>query len=51
MVINGGLTWGSEHTMQCTDGVLWNCAPKTCTTVLTGVTPTNEKKGKKDIST
>ena len=28
--MDGDLTWGGEHTVQCTDDVLWNCAPETC---------------------
>ena len=29
--IGGGYrgTWGGEHTIQCTDDVLWNCVPET----------------------
>ena len=27
MVVEGDLTWDSEHTVQCTDEVVWNCAP------------------------
>ena len=23
------LTWGGEHTVQCTDDVLYNCTPET----------------------
>ena len=38
MAMEGDLTWGSEHTMQCTDDVLWNCAPETCIILLTGAT-------------
>ena len=39
--INGGgdLTWGGEHTIQCTDGVLWNCTPETCIILLTILSP------------
>ena len=25
-VTDGDMTWGGEHTLQCTDGVLWDCA-------------------------
>ena len=28
--MGGDLPWGGEHTVQCTDDVLWNCAPETC---------------------
>lgn len=42
--INGDLTWGGEHTIQCTDDVLWNCAPETCTLLLTSVTSMNSTK-------
>ena len=44
MVRDGGLTWGGEHTVQCADDVLWNCAPKTCIILLTGVTNKFNKK-------
>ena len=27
--MEGDLTWGCEHTIQYTDGVLQNCTPKT----------------------
>ena len=50
MVMEGDLTWGGEHTIQCTDDVLWNCIiskitqePKTCIILLTSVTPINLK--------
>ena len=46
MVIERDLTWGSEHTIQCTDDVLWNCAPETCIILLTSVTPTHSIKRK-----
>ena len=42
----GDLTWGGEHTIQCTDDVLWNCAPETCVILLTSVTPIHAIKGK-----
>ena len=48
--MEGDLTWGGEHTIQCTDDVLWNCIiskitqePKTCIILLTSVTPINLK--------
>ena len=30
MVMEGDLTWGGEHTILCTDDVLWNRASETC---------------------
>ena len=30
MVMEGDLTSGAGHTIQCTDDVLWNCAPEIC---------------------
>ena len=48
MVTEGDLTWGGEHTIQCTDDVLWNCASETCKILLTSVTPINSIK--KDFS-
>ena len=39
MVIEGDLTLGNEHTIQCTDDVLWNCAPEIYIILLTSVTP------------
>ena len=47
MAMEGDLTWGSEHTMQCTDDVLWNCAPETCIILLTNVTTINLIKRRK----
>ena len=44
MLMGGDWTWGGEHTVQCTDDVLWNCAPETCIILLTSVTPTNSIK-------
>ena len=38
---------GSEHTVQCTDDVLWDCAPEPCIIVLTSVTPIHPIKRKK----
>ena len=37
----GDLIWGCEHTVQCTDDVLWNCAPEIYIILLTSVTPIN----------
>ena len=47
MVMKGDLTWGGEHTVQCTDDVLQNCAPATCKILVTSVTPINSIKRKK----
>ena len=41
---------GSEHTAQCTDDVRWDCAPETCITVLTSVTPIHPIKRKNPIT-
>ena len=46
MVMEGDLTWGGEHTVQCTDDVLWKCAAETCITLLTSVTQINSIKVK-----
>ena len=47
MVMEGDLTWNGEHTAQCTDDVLWNCAPGTCIILLTIVILINSTKRKK----
>ena len=45
--MDGDLTWGGEHTVECTDDMLWNSAPETCKILLTSVTPINSiKRGK-----
>ena len=44
MVMEGDLTWGGEHTVQCADDVLWNSAPETCVILLRSVTPINSIK-------
>ena len=49
MVMEGALTWGGEHTVECTDDVLKICAPETCIILLTSVTPVNLIKRKKII--
>ena len=36
--MEGDLTWGGEHTIQCTNDALWNCAPETYKIMLTIVT-------------
>ena len=46
MVMDGDETWGGEHTTQCREDVLWNCAPETCIILLTSVTPINSIKWK-----
>lgn len=46
MVMEGDLIFGDEHTIQCTNDVLWNYAPETCINLLASVTPVNAiKKG------
>ena len=47
MVMEGDLTWGGEHAVQCKDYVLWNCAPETCKLLLISVIPINSMKRKK----
>ena len=34
-------TGGGAHTTQCTDDVLWDCAPETCVILLTSGSPIN----------
>ena len=47
MLMEGDLTWGSEHTIQYTDDVLWNYTSETCIILLiTNVTPINSIKKK-----
>ena len=46
MVMEGDLTCDGEHTVECTDDVLWNCAPETCIISLTVVTSINSIKKK-----
>ena len=43
MEMEGDLTWGGEHTVQCTDDVLQNCMSilETYIILLTSVTPIN----------
>ena len=36
--MEGDLTWGGEHTIQYTDGVLYDCTPETYIILLTNVT-------------
>ena len=38
------LTWGTEHTVQCTDDVLQGCAPETCTILVTAITPMKKEE-------
>ena len=47
MVMEGDLHWGGEHTVRCTDNVLWDCAPEICIFLLTSVTPINSINRKK----
>ena len=49
VVLDGDMTWGGEHIVQCTDDVLWNSAPETCTIFFTSVTPIHSIKMKKQI--
>ena len=49
MVMEGDLTCDGEHTVECTDDVLWNCAPETCIILLISVTPINFMKRKKRL--
>ena len=44
-----GLTWGGEHTIQCTDDVLWKCTPESCIILLISVTPPFSQKAKKAL--
>lgn len=43
--MEGDLTWG-EHSIQCTDDGLWNCAPETCTLLFTSIAPIHSMKRK-----
>lgn len=43
-LIDRHLTWGSEHTIQYTDEMCWNCAPKTYIVLLTSATTVNSIK-------
>ena len=45
--MDGDLIWGGEHTIECTDDVLWNCVLETHIIFLTSVTPINSIKRKK----
>ena len=40
--MDGDMTWGGEHTTQCTDEVLWNYVPETWIILLTN--KFNEKR-------
>ena len=44
MVMEEDLTSGGEHTLQCTNDVLYNYIPETYMILLTNVTPTNSMK-------
>ena len=41
-----GINADGEYTIHCTDDVLWNCTPETCTILLVSVTPKHSIKGK-----
>ena len=47
--MNGDLTWDGEHTVHCTDGVLWNCTPEICIILFTNVNLKNAMKRKKSL--
>ena len=47
MVMDRDLTWSGEHTVQCTDDILWNHAPETYIILLTSGTPINSIKRQK----
>ena len=53
MVMDGDLTWGDEHTIQCTYAALWNCAPDTFIILLTNIIPIKsmKRRGKKNYLT
>lgn len=42
--MEGDLTWGSQHTIPCTNDVLYNCALETCIIWLTSLTPISSIK-------
>ena len=42
--MEGDVTWGGDHTIQCTDGVLYDCTAETYIILLTKVTPINSIK-------
>ena len=44
MVIEGDLTWGSDHTTQYTDDELQNCTPEVYIISLTNVITINSGK-------
>ena len=44
MMMDRDLTWDGEDTIQRTDDVQQNCAPKTCIILLTNVIPINSIK-------
>ena len=44
MMMDRDLTWDGDDTIQRTDDVQQNCAPKTCIILLTSVTPINSDK-------
>lgn len=42
-------TLRGEHTVQCTEGVWWNCIPGTCVILLANVIQTNSIKREKKM--
>ena len=48
--MDGDLTGDGEHTIQCTEDVLQNCASETSNILLTSVTPINSKKREKSVN-
>ena len=40
---------GEMNIIQCTAGVMWNCAPEICIILLTSFTPINSIKKEKEI--
>ena len=49
MVMEGELTSGGEHTIQCTHDILQNCTPETYIILLTNATPINLMNKKKIV--
>lgn len=47
MVMDRNMTWGGEHPVQCTDDVLYNCAPEACIIFLTNAIIINPIKREK----
>ena len=51
MVMEGDLTWGGEHTIQCANDVLQHCTPETYIIVLIHDAPINSINKNKSIRT